>query len=127
MVTVEMDLYGKIETLQAEVAYWKSEALGNAEIDDQTLFARAFGLARQPVWLLNHLYAKRGRTVTRNHIAENMPGHVDPDVRDTKIVDQIIHRIRKKLGHEAVQTVWGKGFYLTPEGITMCDNVKGKQ
>jgi DNA-binding response OmpR family regulator len=70
------------------------------------------GLAPQERALLGVLYARYPRPVPREVILEFLPGNDHVRERQLQVVDVLVHKLRKKLGTEAVVTVRGEGFRL---------------
>ena len=68
------------------------------------------GLSRQERALLGVLYARYPRPVPREVILEFLPGQDHARERQLQVVDVLVHKLRKKLGAEAVVTVRGEGF-----------------
>ncbi len=70
------------------------------------------GLAPQERALLGVLYARYPRPAPREVILEFLPGNDHARERQLQVVDVLVHKLRKKLGAEAVVTVRGEGFRL---------------
>ena len=70
------------------------------------------GLSPQERALLGVLYAKYPRPVPREVILEFLPGQDHTRERQLQVVDVLVHKLRKKLGVEAVVTERGAGFRL---------------
>ncbi len=68
------------------------------------------GLSRQERALLGVLYARYPRPVPREVILEFLPGHDHARERQLQVVDVLVHKLRKKLGAQAVITARGEGF-----------------
>ena len=60
-------------------------------------------------WLCRY----RGRVVTREALLKNIWGF--PREADTRSVDMCIRRLRRKIGPDAIRTVYGKGYVLTEQ------------
>ena len=63
------------------------------------------------------LYHAKGRTMTRLQILEACPSPSGIEDRVEKVVDVWICFARKSLGREAIESVWGRGYRLTPMGV----------
>jgi DNA-binding response OmpR family regulator len=70
------------------------------------------GLSPQERALLGVLYARYPRPVPREVILEFLPGQDHTRERQLQVVDVLVHKLRKKLGAEAVITERGAGFRL---------------
>lgn len=68
------------------------------------------GLSPQERALLGVLYAKYPRPVPREVILEFLPGQDHARERQLQVVDVLVHKLRKKLGADAVVTERGAGF-----------------
>lgn len=78
----------------------------------------AFGLTPNEVSILMMLYRAKGRCVGHvNLIDARVKDHIRSSL-GFEVLKVYIVRIRKKLGKDAVATNWGKGYSITPEGIT---------
>ena len=73
----------------------------------------AFGVTAVPARILLDLYAAKGRAVTHQALG----AHMDPDSL-LKTLDTHIHRIRKAMGHEAIETLKEHGYRLTAPGMS---------
>lgn len=70
------------------------------------------GLTPQERALLGVLYARYPRPVAREVALEFLPGHDHAKERQLQVIDVLVHKLRKKLGGEAVVTERGEGFRL---------------
>lgn len=108
--------------LEEQVAWLKSE-LG--ESSDEALLAslqRRHGLTRTQARVLEVLCAAHGRTVPYRRLAELLGMDGDGDPADTLKV--YAYHLRKKLGSEAVFTVWGTGLVVGPDGVAAFEATK---
>lgn len=72
------------------------------------------------------LYEARGHSLSRDEVEQLLPtrsGHYLD--RAPKTVDVMLHRIRKILGKDAIKTIWGRGFMMTPTGIATVAKLVG--
>ncbi|WP_372783228.1 winged helix-turn-helix domain-containing protein [Phenylobacterium sp.] len=67
-------------------------------------------LSPQERALFGVLYARYPRPVPREVILEFLPGHDHVRERQLQVVDVLVHKLRKKLGVDAVVTERGAGF-----------------
>ena len=102
------------EDKDAEIAYLKSE-LGLTQTSARIAnYRKAFGITIQTARVLIAMVDTHGRLLTNDQIETAMErpnGGVD------KIVDVNICRLRKALGFDAFETVWGLGYRITPHGL----------
>jgi len=101
----------RIEQLEEEVAYLRSE-LGLAQEAGQVAKLRQAGLRPTGARILLALHTSNGRVLSRGFIEDNFTSAVDSN----KITDVYINGIRKAIGHDAVGTAWGQGFFITEVG-----------
>lgn len=89
---------------------------------------KALGLRDGAARLLLCLYAARGRLVTNYHLADALPP-IDHgrDRQEDVLVKVLICSIRKAIGAASIQTVWGSGYRLTPEGLATVGHILGRQ
>lgn len=69
-------------------------------------------LTTQERALVGALFARFPRVVDRYDLLDALPGHSNTEDRQVQILNVVIHRIRKKLGEDAVRTERGAGFRL---------------
>jgi DNA-binding response OmpR family regulator len=78
-----------------------------------SLAGAAVSLTAQEFTLLGCLARHRGRIVTRPALEEAIhPGESPPEDLVTNVVDVIVLRLRKKLGHDLIKTRRGQGFII---------------
>lgn len=103
-----------------ELAWFRSEASDADEITAATTLARRLGIKRSAVKTLLALYAARGRALTLAHLDEAVPAEgnrADGD-RNYSICFKVwVHQIRKALGADTIETIYGVGYRLTPKGM----------
>lgn len=122
-----------LEEARERIAWLESELgmRGRAEVADRLRRAlhqpgqqrHAFGAAK----MLAALYTAQGRPLSLYQLMEASPpasGAIEDD-RDPKLVVVWISSARKGLGFDAIATVWGHGYRLTPEGIARVAEILG--
>lgn len=121
MTIAELD---RIETLEAEVAYWKAEAQRNVEVDTVTRLRDAFGLTPAEAWLVGMLYAANGRVVRRERLCEDVPGGSWEDrAEGSNIVEVFVSKARRKIGRDSIETVRYHGYRIAPAMAARIDAV----
>lgn len=117
----------KLRDLKIENANLKNDitilANGNFEADVQ----RKWNLTRQRVEILMILYRARGRTVTHDFIHRNMAQcgfHTTRDDTLPELVKVQVCHLRRALGRDAIETVWGHGYALSPEMVAAIDAMR---
>lgn len=119
MTTMEQSIQGQITYLQHENDLLR-EQLANAH---DALFALSdtwppLGLSPQCESIARTLYKNYPRVVHREAMFVAMyAGRPDCDWADQKIMDVQICRIRKILPKGGVETIWGRGWRLSPIGF----------
>jgi hypothetical protein len=108
----------RIEDLEEQVAYLRSE-LGLAEdLTKLEAIRTRLGLTPTVGKMLLALRASNGRVLSNGFLSDNFTTGKD---EAGKLVHIHIHRLRSKIGPDALKTSWGQGYYLTPEGIEIVD------
>lgn len=69
-------------------------------------------LTTQERALVGALFARFPRVVDRYDLLDSLPGYSNVEDRQVQILNVIIHRIRRKLGEDAIYTARGQGFRL---------------
>lgn len=104
--------------LRERIAYLESEL--NIQADD-TEFARvksAFRLEPMGTRIVLALWKARGDVVSRWRLEELIRGDNDCSEGLLKVH---VSRVRKRMGAEAVLTVWGRGYQLSDEAMGRVD------
>lgn len=99
--------------LENEVAWLRSELGLRLDMEEIAKLSNAFGFSPNQSKLALTLLASNGRPVTRLQLDEAMPGDAD---RSYSYVSVYISHIRQALGFDAIETIWGQGYRLTPAG-----------
>lgn len=100
-----------------ELAAFYEDLLGvndNLERTDQ--LRQAFDLPPGPAWLLSRLAAADGRLFKREALVDYLPPNDAAHDRTDKIVDVHMVKVRRAIGADAIETVHGIGWRLTPLG-----------
>lgn len=103
------ELREEIRFLKREIAVEDSEEL----IDRLRLYHH---LQPAEARILAALYCAKGRVLSVYQLDELCPLISATEDRDIKHVNIRICRLRKKLGAEAIQNVWGRGYCITDLG-----------
>ncbi|HYM18438.1 MAG TPA: response regulator transcription factor [Micropepsaceae bacterium] len=89
-------------------------SIGTLSIDTRRMAASLDGkpltLSQLEFRLLNYLAHQKGRAVPAGELAEHLYGAEDPD--DTNAIEQLIVRLRRKIGAERIETKRGFGYML---------------
>jgi DNA-binding response OmpR family regulator len=89
--------------------------LGSLRIDTRRMTAslngRPLSLSQLEFRLLNYLAHQKGRAVPAGELADHLYGAIEAG--DTNAIEQLIVRLRRKIGSGAIQTKRGFGYQLT--------------
>ncbi len=113
----------RCEELEEEVAYLKGELgeLTNTTREYET--RKRLGLKPQECKLLAALYsARRSGFVAGGYLLDIIEanGKKKTELNDPqRSLLVYIHRIRKQLGRDAIENVWGHGYRLTATGVAV--------
>lgn len=102
----------EIRRLQRENAALRAQ-LRAADIEPITCPSWAVGLTRQEAALIGALKACYPRVMDRLDIDEALPHHDHAADRDLGLAGILIHRVRKKVGHDAIENIRGCGWRLS--------------
>jgi len=119
----ESELLERIDVLEGEVAYWKSEATINVNHEQCGQLALALHLTTAESWILFALYRANGKVISRQRLMDEHPGKKEPDEREGNTVQVFVFRLRSKIGVDKILTAWGAGYRLSEAGIALCDQV----
>lgn len=86
--------------------------------DQHRALKEAFGLQANEASILLMLYRAHGRCVGHVNLIEARVKDYAKDGGSNEVLKVYITRIRQKVGKDTVATNWGKGYSITPEGIT---------
>lgn len=107
----------RVKELEVQVKVLKTRlAAANEEFEDS---APDWGVGLEPaaVGLMTTLIAAKGRVVDK-YLLEELSRFDHAKERGTEICAVYVHRIRKKLGQDAIITVWGRGFRAGPRFVS---------
>lgn len=116
------ELREQLEDLREELAYVKGEMSEGEYGAIMLRLRRRWGLTPKQSEVLLLLYDRSGRIVPKNAIMFRLYQDAD-DRPEPKIVDVFISHLRAAMGHDAITTVWGRGYGLTVEGLAMVREV----
>jgi DNA-binding response OmpR family regulator len=97
------------------------EMLGvNREEIETAVLSKAFGLSQKEAWFLLALWRAAGRVLSLWWLLDNRPKRLsEEDGTETpqNLVRVYIHKLRRKVGHDCVETIKNHGYRLTPAGM----------
>lgn len=104
----------RCEDKDAELEYLRGELALIDDIDTERRLREVACLeGNTEPRLLMHLMRCRHHTATRLQLADLLGEDTNP-----KAVDVFLSRIRGRLGHDLIETIWGQGFRLTEVGVS---------
>lgn len=108
------ELEDEVRSLRRELAY---------EIDRNKAheLRRGLRLTKAQAEIMWLLYTSNGRNVTIEAMDELTPGRHGIRRQSTKVFQVQVCRLRELMGSEAIETVPGVGYRLTPLGRLQCD------
>lgn len=109
------------EELEEELAYFKQALKVEQSENRLAKLHKAFGFTPTEAKLALALYDRAGKIVTKNFALDILYSNPD-DAAEQKIVDVLVCKIRTKLiyrcgDQKPIDTVWGRGYQMTPEGM----------
>lgn len=114
------------EYLKERIRFLEDQIGENAKEDAIKRVKERFKITHQTAWFIMALYNAKGRTLTRGWLADNrwtdQPGR---EYSSDKHVDVMIFKVRQALGKDTVKANWGRGHYMTPEGLQIVGEVLG--
>ena len=126
--TLEMEkvsLQKQVTELKAEIAEYDRQLNLRGGPEDEVMkwqLANTIGLTPSELLILN-LLMERTEGMSRDGIMQAMysHGHAASEVPEQKIIDVFMCKLRRKLRdraslpHDAIQTIWGKGYRINPQ------------
>jgi len=110
------------DELEDEVAYLRSELGLMRDDDDVAALRQAYPMPRSAARLVLALRAAGQRGLTYQQLDEALPQTRGPDgERQLKVLTVWACHARKALGSDAIQTIWGRGFRISPQGAARVD------
>lgn len=118
------DLHEQIAQLTEERDYYKAELGLIRDTDLTNQIASRLGLTGKECEIVRALYAKPGSFLKKQALMEEL--YFDrADEPKTNVITVNVHRIRYKMGADAVETFYGRGYRLTPAGIELIKAAAG--
>ena len=119
------------DDLRERIAWLESELGLRVDPGKAETVRRALKVTPQAASILLALFQAGGQMVSRAMLDDAMPAvRRDPDF-STNVVDVMVCKARKRLGRDAIENVWGRGYRMTPDGLARvgailagaCENV----
>jgi len=83
-----------------------------------------WGVTPAEAQVLMHLHGAQGRLVNEKLIEDALPRNDHATDRSGyAIVKVYVSRLRTKLGRDVIETVWGRGYKITPEGMAKVEAI----
>jgi hypothetical protein len=110
------------DDLEAEVVYLRSELGLMRDDDDLAALRQAYPMPRSAARLVLALRAAGQRGLTYQQLDDALPQVRGAEgERQLKVFSVWAHYARKALGFDAVETIWGRGFRISPQGAARVD------
>lgn len=109
-----------LEQARYEIAHWKREAGQLVEQDVADAIQVHFHLTATEATICAGLYQRREK-MTSSTTLEGLLEEERGCAVESNIVSVMILKIRHKLGDDAIQTVRGRGYRLTPSALKRLD------
>lgn len=103
------------DTLRETVLYYQDQEREELAANTQAALRRAYYLQPQEAQVIMALVRAKGRMVKKVDLWARVWGE-DSDT-SLKILDVRICHIRRKMGSNAIETLWGQGYRLTETGL----------
>ncbi|HEV2365195.1 MAG TPA: helix-turn-helix domain-containing protein [Caulobacteraceae bacterium] len=113
------------EDLEAENAWLRAQLAERAEAEEVAHVACALRLPPTPALLLLFLQRRGHRYTSKAFLDEIFPTDGD-EGRAPNTWSVHVWRIRRALGFDAVETLWGFGYRLTPTGRARLAEVRAR-
>ena len=108
--------------LEDEVVYLRSELGLMRDDDDLAALRQVYPMPRSAARLVLALRAAGQRGLTYQQLDDALPQVRGAEgERQLKVLTVWAHYARKALGFDAVETIWGRGFRLSPQGAARVD------
>ncbi|MGZ3272427.1 MAG: hypothetical protein ACXU82_03725 [Caulobacteraceae bacterium] len=114
----------RIEELEAEVAYLRSELGLQLEAADVHQVRTALGLSLTQCRLLIALCNAKGRPMSATLLDEILPSLQGKDLRSSKFVAQIVHQVRARLGQGLIRADGAGNYFATAAGIQLVEKTR---
>lgn len=114
----------RIEALEAEVAWLKSELATGWATDGAARLWRGWKLSPQQAAIVMELRSVWPRALREWALAERLPAPIGrSELRPSNFVKVQVHRIRKIMGEDVIETLTGFGYALAPHWVAKIDEV----
>lgn len=108
-------LNSMILDLTEERDHYKRELGISRRLDQEARVGSMLGLTPKEAVLLMVLYACQNRILTKEALLTAV--YDERDEPNIKIIDVFVCKIRGKIGYSAIDTLWGRGYQLSPSGV----------
>lgn len=115
----------RCEELEARVEWLEGELGMRVEMAQLNALRMAAGITHGEGAMLMALRSGGGKPMPLWKLVEFIPSVNGSEDRHPKLVHVLICRIRKKLGRDAVDNVWGKGYRISDVGSKRIDAIFG--
>lgn len=118
----------RLEETIADLRYQIAELRNDPSSGDLQALKSALGLSMGEAHLLMALYAAGSKVVTNTRLfALRLASTKINDDADMQVIKVNMSKIRKKIGADAIETVWGVGYRITPVGKSLINQALGME
>jgi DNA-binding response OmpR family regulator len=115
-----VDPWAYVAELEDEIQRLRRQLRMETEVIEAMRVSSVFGLTTAQAKIVLALRKANGAPVSRDTLTNNASPHASPGTSD-RLASVHIHRIRRKIGWNAIGTLKGFGYWMTPEGVAVYD------
>lgn len=109
------------QELEDEVTFLRGEMGMLVEVEDIRAVQDRWGASPHEARTLLALHRAKGRCVSRDMLSETVPERYGDRLRFP--ADIYVSRLRARMGKGAIETIWGRGYAITPYGAAQVESV----
>lgn len=110
------------EELEEEVAYWRGEVSLIYSDDSVGRMIQAGVPGRMPALMALSLYSAAPKPVSKWMLLHQLRSN-GSRATDLKVIDVYVHRLRRLIGQDSIETIWAQGVLLTPKGEAFVESI----
>lgn len=113
--------------LREEIAQLRRELAYEVDLERVEEVRVGFEISPQEAQVLMGLYHAKGRALSHDQMLDTVPARGGLERESGKIPAVYVSRLRRRLGEGIINTVWGRGYRLTPEGVAVVETVSPRR
>jgi DNA-binding response OmpR family regulator len=115
----------RIAELEAENAWLRGELGAARDADKHETLCKVFGTRHgTSLRLIVALHAAKGRAMTHGQLEDVIGPDREAEYHED-MVKVVVCNARKAIGRDAIRTLWGAGYAMTPAGMAKVDAALG--